>query len=225
MPLISSGNNKVNDSGKKVVFNNYNGYTAGLLDVNEGNNIFSWAHKSENPGFLISNFDKLLSKLNPEPNEVLVLKNNLAYDVIDRIYKAVDGKQFIFIRVQRDSQAIIESVVKVYEETKHFQPIPEKLRTADITDPIEFAYQQILIINSILDDQFNKIPEKLKFVIEYEDFCKNPYEYMEILAYKYLDLEKGCIRKCPALDSIRESSRVKVSSNESRRISDLLNHK
>ena len=103
---------KLNDPGKKVQFKNYNGYTAGLFDVNEGNNIFSWAHKSENPGFLISNFDKLLSKLNPEPNEILVLKNNLAYNVIDRIYKAVNGKQFIFIRIQRDLQAIIESVVK-----------------------------------------------------------------------------------------------------------------
>ena len=95
----------------------------------------------------------------------------------------------------------------------------------DITDPIEFAYQQISIINSILDDQFEKIPEKSKFVIEYEDFCKNPYEYMEILAYRYLDLEKGSVKKCPALDSIKESSRVKVTSNESRRISDLLDHK
>ena len=136
-------NNKVADPDKKVRFNNYNGYTAGLLDVNEGNNIFSWAHKSENSGFLISNFDKILSQLDPDPNEILVLKNNLAYNVIDRIYEAVNGKQFIFIRIQRDLQAVIESVVKVYEETKHFQPIPEKLLMSEIADPIEFAYQQI----------------------------------------------------------------------------------
>jgi len=217
--------NQVKHPCKKVQFKNYNGYTAGLFDVNEGNNIFSWAHKSENLEFLKGNFDKILHELNPDPNEILILKNNLAYNVIDRIYKAANGKRFIFIRIKRDPQAVIESVLKVYEETKHFQPIPEKLLTSEITDPIEFAFQQILTINSILDDQFKKIPEKLKFVIEYEDFCHRPYEYMEILAYSYLNLDAGSVKKCPALDSIKESSRVKVNSDESRRISNLLRHK
>jgi len=213
---------KVKNPGKKVRFNNYNGYTAGLLDVNEGNNIFSWAHKSENSDFLKRNFEKILSEMNPNPDEILVLKNNLAYNVIDRIYEATNGKKFIFIRIQRDLQAVIESVLKVYAETKHFQPIPESLRSSEITDPVEFACQQILSIDSILEDQFNKIPEQSKFVIEYEDFCQKPYDYMEILAHQYLGLEKGSVIKCPALDSIKESSRVKVTTNESKRISEFL---
>jgi hypothetical protein len=208
----------------RTQFKNYHGYTSGLFDVNEGNNIFSWAHKSEDSKYLIKNFERIIEILNPNQEEVVTLKNNLAYDVIDRIHQATDGKQFIFIRVQRNIQAIIESVLKVYEETKHFQPIPESLLASEIVDPIEFACQQITTINSILDTQFNKIPERFKLVIQYEDFCINPYEFLEMLAYSYLDLKKGSIRKCRALDSIKVSGRVNCTGNETDRIREMLNH-
>lgn len=215
----------INDDrqASRTQFKNYHGYTSSLYDVNEGNYIFSCAHKTDNIEHLNKKFCEIISKLNPSPNEILIFKNVLAYNVLDRIYRATMDKQFVFIRVQRNPQAVIESALKVYKETRNFQPIPESLRKSAIDDPVDFAYQQIKAINATLDNQFKSIPENAKYVIQYEDFCKFPFKYLEKLAYCYFNLPKGSIKKCQALDSLKVSESVKVTKIEGEKIRDLLN--
>lgn len=203
-------------------FSNFRGYTASLADVNEGNQVFEWAHQSMDIDDPRSRFGELAQRMNPGPGEWLLFKNVRAFDGVEAIYNASRPHRLVFIRIRRNCQDVIESSLSVYRETGTFHPVPKELINQEIGDPLEFAVKQITGIERVLDDQFSRLPPDSKFEIQYEDFCRAPYRMLEILCTDYLDIPREEIRRREAVSQLRASSRKKVSAEESARIQELL---
>lgn len=204
-------------------FNNYYGYTSHLLDVYEGNEFFEWVHQplgemsiDENNRYLRHKFIQLVNLLAPLPSECVIFKNARFFSVVQKIHQAVP--EIIFIRVKRDPNQVIESVVRAFYDLGHFHPVPESVAKMSITDPIEFACYQIEAIEASLNKQFACLPDSSQFTIPYEAFCERPYEFINTLAYDFLKLSPGSVRDCPDLAMLTPSRRQKVSDSERLRI-------
>jgi len=206
-------------------FKNYNGYTAALAGVNEGNEFLAWAYSQDSAEQKKKNFLKLLNVLSPMDMECVVMKNVRSFEVLDKIYAASTGSNFVFVRVKRDLQKVIESTVREYYDSGSFHPVPRQLENSNINDPIEFAVKQITQIESTLDEKFAKIPKASKYLINYEEFCQYPYRSLIDLATNYLGLAEGDINKTAAIDNIQRSNRSRVSEADSRKIIKVLGRK
>ena len=200
-------------------FNNFNGYTSSLHGVNEGNEFFTWPKVNKN---LEKNFLKLTALLGPIENESIVLKNVRTYENIASIYKACSQTGILFVRVKRNPQKIIESSLKVFRRTGVFHPIPNELQGTQIEDPVRFAVKQITLIEKVIDEQLENIPDSRKYVIAYEEFCDDPYTFIEEIALNYLGYSKSDIRHVPAIENMHVSSKQKVPDETVERISVLL---
>lgn len=211
----------------RQTFNNYCGYTSHLLDVYEGNEFFEWIHRippgisnEEQNQYLRTEFGKVIKLLSPLPSESIILKNVRAYSAVAKLHHAIP--EIVFIRVRRDRQQVIESVVHAFHELGHFHPVPDSLRKMVIKDPIEFAFAQINTIEANLDEQFSLLPKSSQFEIPYEAFCERPHEFVEKLAYDFLKFPYGSVQRCPALTRLRPSTRCKVSGDERLKIQELI---
>jgi len=208
-------------------FNNYYGYTSHLFDVYEGNRFFAWAHRVPNgisgdeyDQYIRTEFGRLIALLSPLPSECVIFKNARAYSIVKRLHRAVP--EIVFVRVRRDRGQVIESVVRAFHDLDYFHPIPDSLREVAIEDPIEFAFAQIEAIEASLDGQFSHLSPSSRFEIPYEAFCEHPHEFINTLAYDFLNLSPGSVRECSALDRLRPSRRRKVSDAERLRIQALI---
>jgi len=213
-------------SQDRMSFNNYYGYTPNLFDVNEGNEFLHWLHQGPYQAngaykqFLRKRFIRLLKMLSPRPPECVIFKNTRSYSRVKTLHSAVP--EVVFVRVRREHDQIIESTVRAYHELGSFHPVPESLRKTVIEDPIQFAFAQIEAIEADLDEQFSQIPSSSQFDIHYSAFCERPYEFIETLAYDFLRLPAGSVRKCSSLSRLRTSRRKKVSDAERLKIRALI---
>ena len=210
---------KQSDDAFPAQFDNFNGYTSKLYGVNEGNEFFSW---TQNPKDLQENFCRLNALLGPKDDECIVLKNVRTYENIQSFYKASQDSGIIFLRVKRDIQKIIESSLKVYRRTGVFHPIPKELQGRKISDPVRFAVEQISSIEKEIDRQLENIPEERKIEFSYEDFCEDPYKFIDDIAVNHLGFSRDDVRHIPAIDNMRVSKKQKVSEDTGKRISELL---
>ena len=149
----------------------------------------------------------------------MIFKNVGAYSKILCLHEAVP--ELIFLRVKRNSEQVIQSVLHAYHELGYFNPIPTSLQYSAADNPIEFSVRQILEIERIIDIQKKKIDPSVWLEWSYEDFCVDTWAMISNLAQNYLQMEQSCLRK-DSLTKLKVSRRAKVSKNEGHRISCLL---
>ena len=214
--------NKNNDNDSLT---NYHGYTASLIGVNEANEVLEWAKESIDLEICRKYFSLFVEKMSPKSDETIILKNIRAFDTVEKIYKSSWSYNLIIIRVRRNLQEIVESSLNVYLTTGTFHPVPDHLKKLEITDPIEFAVDQIIGIEKVLDDQLASIDAKSLYEISYEDFCANPYKAIEKLCTENLNIPKSSITKLKSVERLQISTRKKVNGHVSKKIKNLLMEK
>jgi hypothetical protein len=199
---------------------NYYGHTSSIYDVNEGNeiieSIFADSLEQEIIRERFSKFAGVMQSTNQRP---LIFKNVRAYPHLANLHKAVP--EITFLRIKRDPEQIIRSVLRAYHELGAFHPIPKALVNWEIDDPIKFAVYQIIEIEKEINIQKKQIDPARWIEWRYEDFCSKPLSMIKELVINHLklDLKDICIDAIPKL---KVSNRVKVKADEDVRISLLL---
>lgn len=202
-------------------FNNYYGYTSSINDVNEGNELIDSIFKDNADKNLIrKRFIKFVRMMRATQKQPLIFKNVRNYNNILRLHEAVP--EIIFLRVKRNTEQVIQSVLRAYYELGKFHPIPEALINSGINDPIEFSVRQILEMEQEIDNQKKQIKQSAWVEWTYEDFCSDTLPMIENLAQNYLNMDLSCLRKEAISEPLRASYRLKVSEEEANRISLLL---
>jgi len=201
-------------------FRNFYGHTSSFYDVNEGNEFIVPLFYG-NPGRIKirQGFMSLTNMLQATRDHPLILKNLKAYLHLYDIHEAVP--EITFLRIKRNLEQVVQSVVRAYHELGGFNPIPEALLNSDITDPVEFAVLQILEIERVIDAQKERIDSKSWVEFSYEDFCRDPWPLIESLAANHLGIDLTCLRR-KAVPELQESTRLKVSQEEARKITSFL---
>ena len=208
--------------GKKLTgFNNYYGYTSSFWDVHEGNEIVEAIFCNNADERLIrKRFCRFVKIIRASRKRSLIFKNVRAYPHIFRLHQAVP--EIIFLRIKRNTEQVIQSVVKAYHELGTFHPIPQSLINSEINDPVEFAIHQILEIERVIDMQKEKIQKNKWIEWRYEDFCVDTWPMIEDLAENYLKIHPVHLRRDAISEPLKASTRAKVSVDETNRISLLL---
>ena len=201
-------------------FHNYYGHTSSIYDVNEGNEIIE-AIYAGSPGqeLIRERFIKFAGVMRATNQRPLIFKNVRAYPYLADLHKAVP--EIIFLRIKRDPEQTIQSVVRAYHELGSFHPIPKALVNCKIDDPIEFAVYQINEIIREINSQKEQIDPARWIEWRYKDFCSDPLPMIKDLVKNYfkIDLKHFYIDAIPKL---KVSNRVKVKPDEEMRISLLL---
>ena len=201
-------------------FHNYYGYTTSIRDVNEGNEIVEAMLCGNAKRELIrKRFIKFLELMGATRQRPLIFKNVRAYSQITRLHQALP--EMVFLRIKRDPEDLIQSVVYAYRELGTFHPIPEGLKSLEISDSIEFAVRQFLDIEWSIEIQKEHVKSDSWLDWCYEDFCSDPWPMIENLAKNYLMMDLTCLRR-DVLPELKISKRVKVSADEAKRITLLL---
>jgi hypothetical protein len=202
-------------------YNNYYGYTTGLYDVNEGNEIIDkLLNEKKNIEPLRINFINFVMGMKASANQPLIYKNVKNYDKILTLHQAVP--ELIFLRVRRNLDQIIQSELKAHYELGTFNPIPDFLSDTPYNDPVDFCVRQILGIEKKIDDQKEKISSTNWVEWSYEDFCDNTLAMIKNLAKKYLAIEENRLREHMLKEPLRLSNNKKVSDSDIARIQHLL---
>jgi hypothetical protein len=202
---------------------NYYGHTPWLRDVNEGNEFVDKLFKHGNGKKSIrNNFLKLIRTIQASKRLPFIFKNVRAYSQILPLHQAVP--EIIFLRIKRDSEQVIQSVVRAYHELRTFHPIPENLKHSPFDGPVEFAVRQVLEIERTIDSQKENIKDAKWLEWHYEDFCENPWAKIKNLAECYLQLPASCLHGAHSLGSINASHKIKVTLEEAESIKEILLH-
>jgi len=206
--------------GKFGEFHNYYGYTSSIYDVNEGNEIIEEIFDDNaDKGLIRKRFVTFAGVMRANQERPLIFKNVRAYPHIANLHKAVP--EIIFLRIKRDPEQIIQSVVRAYHELGTFHPISQALVNYEINDPLEFAVRQFLEIEREIDFQKEQIEQTKWIEWWYEDFCSDPWPMILNLVGNYFQMDQSHLRR-NAVPKLRVSKRVKVSEAEANRISLLL---
>lgn len=211
---------------KTLPLKNCYGYTSSLYDVHEGNEFFTWLDglfeikKHENQREEIrSKFMKLITMLSPAENEIAIFKNMRTYLHIANLHKALP--EIVFVRVRRDPQRVVQSSLRAFSDTGTFHPVPPPLLEMPLTDPTDFAIMQIKTFNKILDEQFEQLPQSSRFEIDYEEFCNDPYRFINELVKKFPDIPESSIKQDLSILNLKPSVTLKVSQSDWSRISEV----
>ena len=205
-------------------FNNYYGYTPYFFDVYEGSEFFEFLHGTSadrcDERDLRKRFLDLIALLSPDASEIVVFKNARLYSNVVRLHRAVP--EIVFLRIRRDPEQVVKSVLRAYHELGSFHPVPVSLQNKFQDDPVAFACELVQEINRELDEQFSKVAASAQMDISYENFCENPWRFVNRLAYDYLNLPQDSVRSSSMIDRLRVSKRQKVSATECMKIQSIL---
>jgi hypothetical protein len=196
---------------------NFYGHTTGLRDVNEGNELIKYWFKSTDPRGIRARFLETIEWVQNGKNIPVIIKNVGIYDRIYDLYHAVP--ELIIINISRNTSQAVESYLKAYYELGYFNLIPNTIKNKPIIDPVELSVDIFLKIQNVLNNNLDKIPNKNIINLPYEDFCKNPNFYIQLIATK-LQLS----RDINLLNNIKikASQSQKVSYRDSKKIKSYL---
>lgn len=198
-------------------FRNFYGHTSHLRDVNEGNEIIGgWFQENEQGEALRRRFARFVSVMQASPDRPFIFKNVRHYAKVLRLHQAVP--EMVFLRIRRDPEQVVQSVVKAYHELGTFHPIPPALASSGTKDYVEFAVRQVFEIEKALDGQLQQINPACWVEWRYEEFCSNHREMIAQFASKYLKLDPAVLRLEALAEPLKASTRVKVSEQEAQRI-------
>lgn len=212
---------KNNISGSNLFgFHNYYGHTSSIYDVNEGNEfVKAIIHGNPDNELIRSRFLEFAKMMQGTQERPLIFKNIQAYSHVAHLHQAVP--ELIFLRIKRDPEQVIQSVVHAYHELGMFNPVPKNLINSDINNPVEFAVRQILEIERTIDYQMNQIEKSTRLEWWYEDFCSDPWSMLGNLVKNYLKMDVSRL-KDNAVPELKVSNRIKVTGEEATHISELL---
>ena len=196
----------INNSNLKI-YRNYYGYTKELRGVNEGNTLINYWFKTQDSRGIRKRFLETMNWLGNKNKLPIIIKNVGIYDRLLDLYHAVP--ELIIVNISRNPQQIIESTLKAFYELGYFNPIPKNMQNCSFDNPSKFAVDQFINISRILDNQLKKIPKKNIINISYEEFCKNPNFYIELLAEK--------LQISPDINLL---SSIKIKASQSQKVSD-----
>lgn len=206
---------------RSVSFNNYYGYTSTLRDVYEGNEIIEAIFRGNPSTIEIRNrFIRFTKMMGASEKLPLIFKNVSAYKNIYKLHQAVP--ELIFLRIRRDTNQVIQSMLKAYRELGYFYSTPEKVKKLNIPDPVEFTVLHLLGIEKEIDSQLQQISEENVIRWTYEDFCNNAPEMIENLVINYLKVESSSINHDIFKEPLQVSTRKKVEQEEAERIGKLV---
>ena len=209
---------KINNINLKI-YRNYYGYTKELRGVNEGNSLINYWFKTNERSDIRRRFLETMNWLGNKKKSHIIIKNVGIYDRLFDLYQAVP--EIVIVNVSRNPQQIIESTLKAFYELGYFNPIPKNMQNRSFDNPSKFAVDQFINISKILENQLKKIPNKNIINLPYEEFCKNPNFYIELIAEK--------LQIAPNLDlinniSLKASQTKKVSDIDSQKIKSYLSN-
>ena len=206
--------------GSKFIFNkrickknfttlkNFYGHTTGLRDVNEGNELIEYWFKTRDTSGIRARFLQTMEWFHYRSKNPVIIKNVGIYDRISDLYHAVP--ELIIINISRNTSQAVESYLKAYYELGYFNLIPNTIKNKPIIDPVKSSVDIFLKIQNILNNNLDKIPNKNIIHIPYEEFCKNPNFYIELIAKK--------LQIAPNLDLINN---ISIKASQSQKISDI----
>lgn len=200
-------------------FKNYYGYTASLNDVNEANSFFDTIFDGKpSDDEIRKRFTQFVARISPDQGSVL-LKNVRNFPNMAALHKAVP--EISFLRIERDLEQNIQSVLRAYYELGGFHPIPEAIKHKDQNNPIEFSVLQILEINAEINKQRDQIKTEQWMDMTYERFCNNTIEIVKTLS-KQLNINEQDIRFKEFKEPLKASFKKKVSEEDAIRVKSLL---
>jgi len=199
----------------------YYGYTGSLSDVNEANELFDAMFKGEpSRETLRRRFLTLAAGVGAGRDRPLIAKNVRSFERITELHAAVP--ELFFLRVRRDREQVVQSVLRAFHLLGTFHPIPRRLRGHSMGDPVAFAVDQIGEIESRISEQLAGIPESQWTEWSYEGFCADPATLIDKLAVEQLQIAPEDLRREWFREQFRASFSTKVTPEESERISRLL---
>lgn len=203
-------------------FNSYYGYTVGINNVNEGNFFIDKIFEGNPSRELIrKRYLEFISKMQASEQQPLVFKNIRNYKNILKLNEAVP--EIIFIRIKRNIEQVIQSVLKAYYELGYFHPISDTFKEKKIDNPIEFAVLNILQIEKELNSFQKRIDNSKWIEWEYETFCNEGLEMIERLVNDYLNIDCSILHRNKFKKELKVSKRKKVNIDDEEKIRKLLN--
>lgn len=213
---------KLDRANEQKGYNNYYGYTSRLSDVNEGNHILDFIlEKSTDISELQQKFISLCQNMCLDSHKPLIFKNVKHYKNIYKFHKAIP--QLKFLRLKRNTEHVIQSVLKAFYELGNFNPMPEPITNMRIINPVEIAVRQVLEIEQTLSRQLKEIPENNKIEITYEEFCMNTTQIVEKIANEYLNIDIKYLNYNALIPPLKISNRSKVNAQDENEIRSLIN--
>jgi len=200
---------------------NSNGYTEQLTNVYEGNEIIEKIIGNNNISEIRSRFYTFIQNMKASHTHPLIFKNVRAFSKLSLLHKAVP--ELNFLRIKRDPEQVIQSVLKAYYELGMFHPIPDKLLNSQISDPLEFAIHQIFEIENSIEIQRNQIDKSVWLEWTYEEFCENTWTMIENLTENQIPTGKKKLRRNALEEPLQVSKRKKVTTEEINKIRQLIN--
>lgn len=210
---------KSNFGWKNKSFKNFFGYSAGLLDVNEANELFDPVFNSNNN--LIDKWKRLKNKLS-NGQGLLLFKNVRNYKNIQKVADQCPDIKFLFI--ERDLLYNIQSIYLAYEKMKTFHPIPKHLEGINYNeDPIEFGYKQISYINQTIEKALSGLADDRYMKLSYKELCEDPRNaIIEISKWLKVNPENINLDYLNKID-LNESKSLKLNQDKVEQIKKLIN--
>ncbi len=194
----------------------YYGHTQEWLNVNEGNELIQYWFKTDDTEGVRERVLKTMEWISCGSNKAVFIKNIGLYNRLYQLHKAVP--EFIFVRIERDKQQVIESELKGYYDLGYFNPIPDELKNTEVIDPVAFAVAQVESIERKIESELDSVPEERVVHCSYEGFCENPFSIIEKLKSKMkLDVYPDRLK-----DKLVISGGEKVSQEDRRKIMRML---
>jgi hypothetical protein len=199
---------------------NYYGYTCAWRDVNEGNEIIDFIFSGDcSQEKRRQRFITFLGMMRARRTRPLIFKNVRAYAYLEKLYQVFP--HIHFLRIKRNPEQLVQSVLKAYRELGTFHPVPDALSHMPLKDPIEFAARQISTIEQTLDEKRTLINGSNWTEWRYDDFCSRPHAMIKTLVERTLEMDTTVLRWAN-LPDLHASKRMKVSKQDAQRIRELL---
>lgn len=201
-------------------FKNYYGYTADMRDVNEANSFFDEIFEG-NPEKkeIRKRFKRFIDRISPDGGPVL-LKNVRNFANMGLLFEAVP--ELFFLRIKRNLEQNVQSVLRAYYELGGFHPIPNAIKNMSMDNPQVFSVHQILEINKEIDKQSQLVKDEHWMELSYEQFCNDTLAIVKRVAQQ-LGIEEREIRFDAFNEPLKASFSQKVSNEDARKIKEILN--
>ncbi len=175
-------------------FSSNNGKTSGMLQPNEFWYLWRrflpedlWKYTNAQ---LISNVDigimrKEFLGIANVFKKPLAMKGMICNYHIEFLNQVFPNSVFIFSKrdIDKNVQSLLRARERQYGTRDHWYSfyIPEYEELCKISDPEEQVYRQICSINKTIENGLVHIPSERKIYITYEDFCKDPSSYYQMI--------------------------------------------
>ena len=160
----------------------YYGYTEGLSNVYEGNELFERIFVDDDIDAIRSRFYDFCNDISPVDHDIFVFKNVRYFEKLALLHQAVP--EVFFVKVNRSISAIIQSEYIAAQALGGIHPVPSTLNVSEYDDLLDLVCHQIEEMQTILDSQRSEIGDASWLELHYEQFCEDPEATLEAVCGK-----------------------------------------